>query len=74
MHVSTCRVMRRRYPGLSGAIIVIQFSVRITIIPAPTGAKHTLSTGCAEQSKGKENNEAENKNQNYATKVRNLQS
>lgn len=58
MHVSTGRVMRRGYPSLSGAITVVQFSVGITIIPARTGAKHTLSTGCAEQSKGKKNNEA----------------
>jgi len=60
MHVTTCRVMRRGNPGLPGAIIVVQFSMRITIIAAP-GAKHTLSTGCAEQSEGKENNKAKTK-------------
>lgn len=59
--------MRRRNPGLPGAIIVVQFSVGITIIAAPTGAKHTLSTGCAEQLEGKENNEAKTK------KIRNTQ-
>ena len=53
--------MRRRDPSLSGAIIVVQFSMGITVIAAPTGAKHTLSTGCAEQSEGKENNEAKTK-------------
>lgn len=61
MHVTACRVMRRGNPGLPGAIIVVQFSMRITIIAATTGAKHTLSTGCAEQSEGKENNEAKTK-------------
>lgn len=61
MHVTACRVMRCGNPGLSGAIIVVQFSMGITIIAAPTGAKHTLSTGCAEQSEGKENNEAKTK-------------
>jgi len=61
MHITACRVMRRGYPGLSGAIIVVQFSMGITIIAAPTGAKHTLSTSCAEQSEGKENNEAKTK-------------
>lgn len=72
MHVTACRVMRRGNPGLSGAIIVVQFSMGITIIAAPTGAKHTLSTGCAEQSEGKENNEAKTKKLNHATKERNL--
>lgn len=62
MHVTACRVMRRGNPGLPGAIIVVQFSVGITIIATPTGTKHTLSTRCAEQSEGKENNEAKNKN------------
>lgn len=75
MHVTACRVMRRGYPGLSGAIIVVQFSMGITIIAAPTGAKHTLSTGCAEQSEGKENNEAKNQNKNCITQQkRNLRS
>lgn len=73
MHVTACRVMRRGNPGLSGAIIVVQFSMGITIIAAPTGTKHTLSTGCAEQSEGKENNEAKQKSY-YATKKRNLRS
>lgn len=63
MHVTACRVMRCGNPGLPGAIIVVQFSVGITIIATPTGIKHTLSTGCAEQSKEKKNNEAKNKNQ-----------
>jgi len=62
MHVTACRVMRRGDPGLPGAIIVVQFSMRITIIATTTGAKHTLSTGCAEQSEVKENNEAKTKN------------
>lgn len=62
MHVTACRVMRCGNPGLPGAIIVVQFSMGITIIATPTGTKHTLSTRCAEQSKGKENNEAKNKN------------
>lgn len=53
MHVTSCRVMRCGNPGLPGAIIVVQFSMGITIIATPTGIKHTLSTGCAEQSKGK---------------------
>lgn len=53
MHITACRVMRRGNPGLPGAIIVVQFSVGITIIATPTGIKHTLSTGCAEQSEGK---------------------
>lgn len=66
--------MRRGNPGLPGAIIVVQFSVGITIIAAPTGAKHTLSTGCAEQLEGKENNEAKTKKFEYATKGRNLRS
>lgn len=74
MHVTACRVMRRGNPGLPGAIIVVQFSVGITIIAAPTGIKHTLSTGCAEQSKGKENNEAKNKNRIRNEKRRDLPS
>lgn len=61
MHVTACRVMRRGNPGLPRAIIVVQFSMRITIIAATTGAKHTLGTSCAEQSKEKENNEAKTK-------------
>lgn len=61
MHVTACRVMRRGNPGLPGAIIVVQFSVGISVITAPTGAKHTLSTGCAEQSEGKKNSEAKTK-------------
>lgn len=53
--------MRRGNPGLSGAIIVVQFSVGITIIAASTGAKHTLSTGCAEQLEGKKKQWSQNK-------------
>lgn len=74
MYVTACRVMRRRNPGLPGAIIVVQFSVGITIIATPTSAKHTLSTGCAEQSEGKENNEAKTKSNLQRKRETNLQS